>query len=73
MIVNNFTNINKTKYHISSQLIEYKNSPRHMTLNILVLAWDRHTNVAELNRLMRCQPFPLDSWIFNGFTYINKQ
>jgi hypothetical protein len=26
--------------------------PRHMTLEIKVVAWDRHTNVVGLNRLM---------------------
>ena len=40
----NLTIINKAKYHISSQLMEYKNSSRHMMLKILVLAWDRHNN-----------------------------
>jgi hypothetical protein len=44
-----------------------------MTLEIQVLAWDRHKNVAGLNWLIESQPFPLDSWIFNGNTYINKQ
>ena len=28
------------------------NIPRHMTLEIQVLAWDRHTNVSGLDRLM---------------------
>jgi hypothetical protein len=30
--------------------------PRDMTFGIQVLAWDRHTNVAEFNWLMRSQP-----------------
>jgi len=30
--------------------------PRHMTLFIQALAWDRHKNVAGLNRLMGSQP-----------------
>jgi hypothetical protein len=34
-----------------------------MTLEIQVLAWDRHKNVAGLNRLMGSQPSPLDNWI----------
>jgi hypothetical protein len=31
-----------------------------MTLEIKVLAWDRHTNVAELNQLMESQPSLID-------------
>ena len=27
-----------------------------MTLEIQVLAWDRHKNVAGLNQLMECEP-----------------
>jgi hypothetical protein len=34
-----------------------------MTLEIKVLACDKNTNVAELNRLMRHQPCPFDDWI----------
>jgi hypothetical protein len=45
---------------------------QHMTLEIHVLAWDRHKNVAGLNRLMGSQPSPLDNWISNGNTYISK-
>jgi len=29
----------------------------HMTLEILLLTWDRHKNVAGLNQLMGSQPF----------------
>ena len=34
---------------------------QHMTLEIQVLAWDRHKNVAGLNWLMGSQPWPLDT------------
>jgi hypothetical protein len=44
-----------------------------MMLEIQVLAWDRHRNVAELNLVMGKQPSPFDNWISNGKTYINKQ
>jgi hypothetical protein len=44
-----------------------------MTLEIQVLAWDRHKNVVELNQLMGSQPSPLDNWFSNSNTYINKQ
>ena len=44
-----------------------------MTLEIQVLAWERHTNVAGLNRLMGFQPFRLENWISNGITHINRQ
>ena len=46
-----------------------------MTLEIRVLAWDRHKNVVGLNRLMAFQPSPLDNLISNGNSYkqiINK-
>ena len=42
-------------------------------LEIQILPWDRHNNVMELNRLMGSQPSPLDNWISNVNTYINKQ
>ena len=41
-----------------------------MTLKLQVQPWDRHKNVAMLNRLMGSQPSPLDSWMSNGNTYI---
>ena len=44
-----------------------------MTLEIQVLYWDRHKNVALLNRLLWFQPFPLDNGVSNGNTYINKR
>jgi hypothetical protein len=43
-----------------------------MTLGTQVLAWDRRKNVVELNPLVGSQPPPLDNWISNGNTYINK-
>jgi hypothetical protein len=39
---------------------------RHISLEIKILTWDRHTNVAGLNLIMRLQPFPLD-WCFFGY------
>jgi hypothetical protein len=44
-----------------------------MVLEIQVLAWDRHKKVAGLNQLMGTQISPIDNWISNGNTYINKQ
>jgi hypothetical protein len=44
-----------------------------MTLEIQVLAWNRHTYGAGLNMLMGFQQTPLDNLISNGNTYINKQ
>ena len=35
-----------------------------MTLDIQVLAWDRHKNVAALTRLMESQPLPLHEWLY---------
>ena len=40
---------------------------RHITLEIQVLAWDRYSNVAELNKLMASTP-NLDNWISNSKT-----
>jgi hypothetical protein len=45
----------------------------NMMLEIQVLAWDRHKDVAGLNRLMGSQPSPLDNWISNSNIYINKK
>jgi hypothetical protein len=56
-------NINKTINYLSSQLIEYIKRPRHMTLEIQVLVWDRHENVEGL---MGSQILLLDNWISNG-------
>jgi hypothetical protein len=48
----NFTNINKTNNHLTSWLNSL-NTKRlcHVTLEIQVLAWDRHKNVVGLNLL----------------------
>jgi hypothetical protein len=59
-------NINKAINYLSSQLIEYIKRPRHMTLEIQVLVWDRHENVEGLNWLMGSQILLLDNWISNG-------
>ena len=60
VMVNNSTNINKTKYHHSQQLIEHKKKK--------VLDWNRQKNVTNLY-----QASPLDNRISNGNTYINKR
>jgi hypothetical protein len=52
-MVNNLTNINKTKYHFSPSLTKHKKTT---TLEIQVMSYDMHTNVAELYRLMGSQP-----------------
>ena len=43
-----------------------------MTLEIHVLIWERHKNVADLNRLMGPQLFPLDNWILNLYKQMIK-
>jgi hypothetical protein len=45
------TDINKTNKHLSSQLIEHKKD-QVIWVEIQVLAWDRHKNLAVLNQLM---------------------
>jgi hypothetical protein len=73
-MVNNSININKMNNHLSYLLAEQKKTPRYMRLKTQVLAWDRHTNMAGLNRLKGSQPSPPDNWISNGIygeTYLN--
>ena len=55
VMVNNSTNINKATItsHLKSSNI---NKDRYMTLEIQVLDWNRHKNVAEWNWLMRYHP-----------------
>jgi hypothetical protein len=44
-----------------------------MKLEIQVLFWDRHKNVAGLNRLMGSQSSPfVDNWISNGNEYAKR-
>lgn len=43
------------------QLTTYKRGPRHTTLDIQVLVFGQHINVAGLNPLMRFQQFHLDN------------
>jgi hypothetical protein len=47
-MVSNSTSINKTDY-LSPQIIENKNNPLHMELEILILDSDRHKNMVGLN------------------------
>ena len=47
-----------------------QNGPRHMTLEIQILAWDRHIHVAGLDQLMGYQPSTLDNWTSKENTYI---
>lgn len=60
-----------------SPLILTKGIPRklhviHLKLEIQVLAWDRYSYVAGLDWLIGYQSSPLDSWISNDNTSINK-
>jgi hypothetical protein len=41
--------------HISLQIIEAQNKPRHLP-EIHILAWDRHKYVAGLNQLLGYNP-----------------
>jgi hypothetical protein len=50
-MVNNSNNINKMNNHLSPKIIEHITRQQHVTLENQVLAWDRHTNVAGINRL----------------------
>jgi hypothetical protein len=62
-MVNNSTNFNKKNNHLSPQISEHKKKDynnEHMTLEIQVLAWDMHKNVATLHRLIGS--LPSSSW-----------
>ena len=57
-----------TKWTITSQLKSLNKRKDHdMVLEIPVLSWDRHKNVAVFNRLMASKPSPLDV-----FTKVNE-
>lgn len=58
MVIYNAIYINKMNNQLSFQNIEHKKS--HMTFEIQVLAWTRHTNVGGLNLIMGSQPSPLE-------------
>ena len=73
-MINNSTSIIKMKNCPSPQIIENKKKTYQLTFEIQVLAWYIH-NVAGLNQLMVFQlppPLPLDNWISNGNTDVNK-
>jgi hypothetical protein len=61
-MVKNSTNINKTNKHLSPSLTEHKKTSTYDVWNP-GLAWDRHINVAGLNRFIVSQPSPFDNWI----------
>ena len=56
-MVNNSTNINKTK----QPPLTSKHKTTTIRLQNQFLVWDRHKHLVGLNRLMRSQP-PLDNW-----------
>ena len=66
----NSTNINVWKANNYLSLI-HKDKINHdvWRREIQVLAWDKHTNVAELIRERRSQSSTLDNWIYNDHIY----
>ena len=58
----------KEQLPLTSTHWTYKNNTTSFDLEIQVLAWDRHKNVAGLNRLIIIPP-TLDNWISYGNTY----
>ena len=44
--------VNKMNNHLGPQYVAHQKEPKHITLEIQVLAWDRAKNVAGLNWLM---------------------
>ena len=69
-MINITTNINNTNNHLLSQLIEHIKVHKIMALEIHVRAWNRHKNIAGLNR--DPNPHPLDNWISNDNTDIKQ-
>ena len=52
----NGSNCNNMILTVLPQIIEHAKVQWHMLIEIQVLAWDRHINVTELNRLMVSHP-----------------
>ena len=61
-------NINKANSHLSSSLTEHQKRPRHMTLEIHILVWDRPKWCGLIVNWSR--PSFFDNLISNGNTYI---
>ena len=71
-MVNISININKANNHLSPELTEQKNKKTTYDVRNPGPAWERHQNVAALNRLMGGQSsIPPDNYISNDNTYIN--
>ena len=69
----NSTNMIKANDPLSSpQIIEHRKRPQQLPIEIQVLAWDRHKNMAGLNQLIGSQPSSLDNRISNGNMNIKK-
>jgi hypothetical protein len=60
-MVNNYIYFNKTNNHLSPQIFEHKKYHAYDVRN-QVLAWDRHKNVAWLNRYLAS---PFHHWQLN--------
>jgi len=67
-----FNNDDEWLHNLSPQLIDHRKGPRQLALEIQILTQKRHQHVAGLIQLMGSQP-PLDNWIFNGNTDVQKQ
>ena len=68
------TNINKTNNHFNNlNSLNIQKRPRHMPLAMQVLAWDGHTTVAVLYRLMKSRTSLSDSGISQQQYRYNKQ
>ena len=56
-MINNFTDINKTNYHLSSQIIDHtKHHDIYLPMAMQFVTWDRHSYEAGLNQSMN-SPF----------------
>jgi len=57
-MANNSSNINWKNNYLSHPIIKHKKDLKHMPMEIQVLTWDRHKQVAGLNWLMGSQSYP---------------
>ena len=71
-------NSDSQQFHQYQQQNNHLNSldikrPQHLTFEIQVLLLDSHIHVARISRILGFRHHPLDNWISNDNTYINKQ
>jgi hypothetical protein len=76
-MVNNYGNINKTNYHLPSQLTEHKIRPRHMTLLIQMIhilgQAQTYGRVNPVNGILTIPSWPLDQMLVKDHYSLQKK